>query len=80
MYNKPQGSLMSRLNITNFTSELNSRPPYNIKLSEIEPLRNGYHIKNNAQLGGYNLLYYFLLKIRLILLLSRCPNSPHIHN
>lgn len=40
-YNKPQ-SLTTRINLSELSLEMKLRPPYVVKLEEIEPPKNGY--------------------------------------
>lgn len=49
-FNKPQ-NLMSRLNLADVETELRLRPPRQLSLADIEPVRNGYRPKPALHLG-----------------------------
>ena len=61
-YNKPQ-NLTTRINLSELSLEIKLRPPYELTISDIEPVRNGSlykHIANIPQLGGL----YFIIKTK----------------
>jgi len=49
-YNKPQ-ALSSRINLATLNTEMKLRPPYQLCITDVEPLRNGYKYQNVPQLG-----------------------------
>lgn len=50
-YNKPQ-SLTTRVNLAELSEEMKLRPPHLLNVSDIEPIRNGYHSFNIPQVAG----------------------------
>lgn len=51
---------MSRLNLADVETELRLRPPRQLSLADIEPVRNGYRPKPALHLGGMKLFKYFI--------------------
>lgn len=61
-YNKPQ-SLTTRINLSQLSLEMKSRPPYQLTINDVEPIQNGYHALNIPQISGSFLYAFFLLTV-----------------